>query len=570
MQLSFTELRSLSRNVKTIPAKFNPNATNLSKAIRKRKVAAYARVSTDLEEQQSSYEAQINYYSTYIKSKPEWEFVEVYADEGITGTSTKRREGFTRMIDDALAGKIDLILTKSVSRFARNTVDSLSTIRLLKEHGIEVHFEKENIWTMDAKGELLITIMSSLAQEESRSISENVKWGLAKRSAEGKYSMAYSTFLGYDKGPDGTLVINQEEAKIIRRIFKMFFQGMTYTKIANTFTEEDVPKPWGGDKWYASTIRSILGNEKYKGDALLNKTFTVDFLTKKQKKNEGEVPQYYIENDHEAIIPPEEFDLAQELIKERAKMGGALKSVRVFSGRIFCGECGGLYGSKTWHSNSKYKKVVWQCNKKYKGKRKACCHNRTLEESEIEDSFLKAVNVLVKQKHIQTPKLMGLLETKFNSSELCHQREAKLTQLEKLENEITDLLDSNTSTVVNQEEFEAKYNQLVEQFTKTETEMNTLTSQINTLKARQSEIKIFLKGLENQEAISEFSPSIWYSLTKKVIVHGNDGLTFHFKGKRQIKDVCMKRKTWDTISFVIPFPRSSFLLPDIQIFGYSL
>lgn len=199
-------------------------------------------------------------------------------------------------------------------------------------------------------------------------------------------------------------------------------------------------------------------------------------------------------------------------------MGGALKSVRVFSGRIFCGECGGLYGSKTWHSNSKYKKVVWQCNKKYKGKRKACCHNRTLEESEIEDSFLKAVNVLVKQKHIQTPKLMGLLETKFNSSELCHQREAKLTQLEKLENEITDLLDSNTSTVVNQEEFEAKYNQLVEQFTKTETEMNTLTSQINTLKARQSEIKIFLKGLENQEAISEFSPSIWYSLTKKMPV----------------------------------------------------
>ena len=535
MQLSFTELRSLSRNVKTIPAKFNPNATNLSKAIRKRKVAAYARVSTDLEEQQSSYEAQINYYSTYIKSKPEWEFVEVYADEGITGTSTKRREGFTRMIDDALAGKIDLILTKSVSCFARNTVDSLSTIRLLKEHGIEVHFEKENIWTMDAKGELLITIMSSLAQEESRSISENVKWGLAKRSAEGKYSMAYSTFLGYDKGPDGTLVINQEEAKIIRRIFKMFFQGMTYTKIANTFTEEDVPKPWGGDKWYASTIRSILGNEKYKGDALLNKTFTVDFLTKKQKKNEGEVPQYYIENDHEAIIPPEEFDLAQELIKERAKMGGALKSVRVFSGRIFCGECGGLYGSKTWHSNSKYKKVVWQCNKKYKGKRKACCHSRTLEESEIEDAFLKAVNQLIKLKDVQTPKLLHLLETKFNSSEFCQQREDKLALLEKLENEITDLLDSNTTAVVNQEEFEITYNQLVEEFTKTESEMNALTSQINTLKARQSEIRIFLKGLEKQETISEFSPSIWYSLTKKVIVHGDDGLSFHFKDGTEIR-----------------------------------
>lgn len=216
-------------------------------------------------------------------------------------------------------------------------------------------------------------------------------------------------------------------------------------------------------------------------------------------------------------------------------MGGALKSVRVFSGRIFCGECGGLYGSKTWHSNSKYKKVVWQCNKKYKGKRKACCHSRTLEESEIEDAFLKAVNQLIKLKDVQTPKLLHLLETKFNSSEFCQQREDKLALLEKLENEITDLLDSNTTAVVNQEEFEITYNQLVEEFTKTESEMNALTSQINTLKARQSEIRIFLKGLEKQETISEFSPSIWYSLTKKVIVHGDDGLSFHFKDGTEIR-----------------------------------
>lgn len=257
----------------------------------KRRVAAYARVSTDHEEQLTSYEAQVDYYTGYIKSRDDWEFVHVYTDEGISATGIAKREGFRKMVEDALAGSIDLIVTKSVSRFARNTVDSLSTIRKLKEKGCECYFEKENIWTFDSKGELLITIMSSLAQEESRSISENVTWGQRKRFSDGKVCVPYSHFLGYDKGEDGSMVLNEEEAKIVRRIYGLFLQGHSPYAIAKRLTEEGVRTPAGKEKWHSCTVKSILVNEKYKGDALLQKSYTVDFLTKKTKINEGEVPQ---------------------------------------------------------------------------------------------------------------------------------------------------------------------------------------------------------------------------------------------------------------------------------------
>ena len=211
----------------------------------RRKVAGYARVSTDLEEQQTSYEAQVDYYTSFIKSHDDWEFVSVYTDEGISATSTKHREGFQQMVEDALAGKIDLIVTKSVSRFARNTVDSLTTIRKLKEHGTEVYFEKENIWTFEGRGELLLTIMSSLAQEESRSISENVRWGQRKKAADGKYSLNYSHFLGYDKGPDGKLVVNREQAEVVRKIFGGFLSGKSAFQIAKDLTLDKIPPASG-------------------------------------------------------------------------------------------------------------------------------------------------------------------------------------------------------------------------------------------------------------------------------------------------------------------------------------
>ena len=354
-----TEAATGGTRVRMIPATVRRCAVARPLTERLR-VAAYARVSTDDEEQQTSYEAQVDYYTKKIRENPEWIFVEVYADEGITGTSTKRRKNFNRMIDDAMAGMIDRIITKSVSRFARNTVDTLTTVRKLKEKGVGVTFEKENIDTLDSKGELFITIMSSLAQEESRSISENVTWGWRKRIADGKVSVAYSHFLGYEKGPDGNMQIVEEEAKVVREIYAMFLDGKTPSGIAAALTKRSVPTPAGKATWQASTVKSILSNEKYRGDALLQKTFTVDFLTKKAKVNEGEAPQYYVENSHPAIVSAEVFELVQAELAKRRQRGGRTSAVTPFSGRLVCGECGAYFGSKVWHSTDAYRSVIYR------------------------------------------------------------------------------------------------------------------------------------------------------------------------------------------------------------------
>ena len=251
----------MAKNVTTIPPTISKYTATPLTSTKKRRVAAYARVSTDKEEQQNSYEAQVDYYTTYIKGRSDWIFVKVYSDEGTTGCNTKKRDGFNSMVEDALDGKIDLILTKSVSRFARNTVDSLTTIRKLKENGTEVYFEKENIWTFDSKGELLLTIMSSLAQEESRSISENCTWGWRKRCADGKVSVPFGRFLGYDRGEDGNLVVNEEQAALVKRIYSMFLIGLSPAAIARKLTAEVIPTPGGKQNWNASCIRSILTND---------------------------------------------------------------------------------------------------------------------------------------------------------------------------------------------------------------------------------------------------------------------------------------------------------------------
>lgn len=332
----------------------------------KRKVAAYARVSTDQDEQLNSYEAQVDYYTTFISAHDEWSFVGIYTDEGISGTSTARRTGFKRMVADALEGKIDLIVTKSVSRFARNTVDSLTVIRLLKEHGVEVYFEKESIWTFDSKGELLITIMSSLAQEESRSISENITWGQRKRFADGRVSIAYGQFLGYNRSEDGKMVIDEEEAEVVRTIYRLCMLGFSPTAIADYLTEHEISTPSGKERWHASVVRSILRNEKYRGDALLQKTFTIDFLKKKLKVNEGEVPMYYVHEDHEAIIDPYEFELVQAEIESSHDNGMRYKHKHTFTGELICACCNGKFGSKIWHSNDKYNRKMWQCNNRFK------------------------------------------------------------------------------------------------------------------------------------------------------------------------------------------------------------
>ncbi len=382
------------QKVEVIPAKPKVYFSPETGKGQKKKVAAYARVSTETEEQANSYQAQVDYYTKLIQTNTAWDFVEVYTDEGISGTSTKNRDGFNRMIADAIAGKIDMILTKSCSRFARNTVTTLTTIRKLKEKGIDVFFEKENIHSTDSKGELLLTIMSSLAQDESRNISENIKWGHRQRFSKGQVYMAYKTFLGYEKGPNGKPVIVPEQAKVVRLIYRLFLNGLPLNTIARELMKKGIKSPKGKDKWPMSTVKSILTNEKYKGDCLLQKTFSEDYITKKTKRNAGELPMYYAKNTHPAIIKREIFDLVQERMKLIRK--GTVISC-FLSGKLFCTECGGMYGPKVIHSNDKYRKVVWQCNNKYKIRGKKC-YSPNITVDAVKKAFVEMVNRLIAGK----------------------------------------------------------------------------------------------------------------------------------------------------------------------------
>jgi len=360
-------------------------------ALQKRRVAAYARVSTSSDEQLLSVEAQKDYYPKYIATHPDWDFVALYADEGISGTSSKRRLEFNRMVRDALDGKIDLIITKSISRFARNTVDTLTTIRQLKAAGVEVLFEREQISTLDSKGEFILTLLSSMAQEESRSLSENVKWGQRKRMADGKYSLPYGQFLGYKKGADGRPEIVESEAITIRQIYRMYLEGRTPSNIAAILTAQGIPSPAGRSQWLNKTVTSILTNEKYYGAALLQKTYTEDYLTKKRRKNLGELPQYRIEYDHEPIISKEVFDEVHGKMNTQCNIADN-PSHNTFANKLICGDCGAMYGRKvvgSYRNNKRYRHAIWKCNDRYNQSDK--CITPNLYEEVIAHAFHEAL-----------------------------------------------------------------------------------------------------------------------------------------------------------------------------------
>lgn len=371
-------------------------------------MAAYCRVSTDQIEQLSSYEAQVSYYTNFIENHPDYEMAGIYADEGISGTNTKKREQFNKMIKDCKARKIDMIITKSISRFARNTLDCLNYVRELKELGVGIIFEKENINTLDSKGEVLITILASLAQDESRSISENSTWGIRRQFEQGKVRVNHKKFIGYDKDEDGELIINKDEAKIIKRIYKDYLDGKGANRIARELEEDGIPNWNGKPKWYESSIRKMLQNEKYKGDALLQKTYTVDFLTKERAVNNGEIPMYYVEKSHPAIIDKEMWEAVQlEMQRKKDYMEehrvGQLDFVKVqdnpFTGRVICGNCGSTFGRKTWNSTDEnLKRRVWQCNRKYEKKGKVGCKNKHIDEEVLYKAFISSFNVLVENK----------------------------------------------------------------------------------------------------------------------------------------------------------------------------
>lgn len=523
----------MARTVTVLPATINRETSVPIGSMAKRKVAAYARVSTDHEEQQSSYEAQCDYYTNYIRGRDDWEFAGIYSDEGVTGTSTKKREGFTRMVDDALAGKIDLIITKSVSRFARNTVDSLTTIRKLKEHGTEVFFEKESIWTFDAKGEMLLTILSSLSQEESRSISENVKWGQRKKFSDGRFSMCYGRFLGYEKGEDGSMVINEGQAKTIEFIYSEFIMGLSPKAIAKKLTELGYETPGGQKKWYEGTVRSILKNEKYKGCALLQKTCTPDFLTKKSVKNDGKVPQFFVEDSHPAIIDPDQFELVQDIFEERArepKHSGAT----IFSGKIRCGCCGGWYGSKVWHSNDKYRRVVWQCNAKFKDKTR--CQTPHLTEDEIKTAFVRLVNGISADREFYITEMTAIRDRVSDTSELEREKRLLDQQLAVDAKAVNDLIAENARKAQNQAEYREREAALVSRYEETEAKRDAVADQISQRMVRRRKLERFIEAVEGlPELYTEFDKAQWSGLVDSMTVHSKDKITFTLTSGMEIE-----------------------------------
>lgn len=507
----------------------------------RKRVAAYARVSTDSEEQLSSYEAQVEFYTRYIKGNPGWEFVDVYTDEGISGTNIRKREGFNRMISDALSGKIDLILTKSISRFARNTVDTLTTVRTLKAHKVEVYFEKENIYTLDAKGEVMLTIMGSLAQEESRSISENVTWGKRRSMEEGKFSLAYKHFLGYEKGEDGLPRIVEHEAEIIREIYQLFLGGSTVRSIADHLTAKGIPTPAGKKKWSVSTIMSILQNEKYKGDALLQKTYTADFLTKKVKKNCGEVPQYYIENSHPAIIDAETFDLVQKEIERRKPHRHQLHCSSPLNAKIICGECGGFYGRKVWHSNSKYRKSVWQCNHKFDNE--SHCSTPNLNEYEIKNAFVIAFNQMLDDKAEHLARLEKLQKELSDTSSLDEQLKAATSEHARLLAELRRYMEENTRHIQDQTEYNRRFSEMDTACQKQEEIIAQLKKQLIDQHTRKEQAARFLRILtECCNPIKEFDTDFWSSMIENVTVSQNKTLSFRFYDGAVI-DIKLPEKT---------------------------
>ena len=520
------------RSVTIIPPTINPLTHISMAATRKRRVAGYARVSTDSDEQFTSYEAQIDYYTQYIRRNPEWEFVKVYADEGISGTSTKNRTGFNEMIDDAMSGKIDLIVTKSVSRFARNTVDGLVTIRKLKEKGVEVYFEKENIYTFDGKGELLLTIMSSLAQEESRSISENVTWGQRKRFADGKVNLPYKQFLGYRKGADGLPEIVPEEAAIVRRIYARFMEGLTPHTIAKELTADEIPTPSGKQCWQTSTVESILQNEKYKGAALLQKCFTVDFLTKKQKVNEGEVPQYYVEHSHEPIIAPEDFDKVQNEFVRRKQLGRQYSGKSIFASRIVCSDCGSFYGPKVWSSNSKYRRIIWQCNNKFKGSHR--CETPHLDEKTIKARFVDAFNAVLDSKDGILADCRLMQTTLTDCTGIDAEIERLLTEVDVVTELTRRCISENAQSAQNQQEYAARYNSLVERYEKAKAQLEQLRATKTARDAQAKAIGAFMFEVRELDVLTEFDEKLWLAVIDKVTVHTDGRMTFRFRSGAEI------------------------------------
>ena len=401
-----------------IPAKEeSPQDQEKKKNLR---VAAYCRVSTKKDEQLNSYENQKAYYTEKIMATPDWTMADIFADEGITGTSACKRKDFLRMIRQCRQGKIDMILAKSVSRFARNTVDTLNYTRELRGMGIPVIFEEQNINSIYPESEFLITIHGAFAQSESEGISSRVKWGKHQAMRTGKANIQYKTLLGYEKNPDGEMVVNAEQAETVRRIYEMYLSGQTLRSIKEALESGGFKNSAGTMEWTTSNLRTILSDEKYCGDVLLQKTFIQDCISKKVIKNTGQLPMYLIQNHHEAIIPRDRFDAVQvELARRKTLTSSTKKSAPTgmsrysgkyaLSGLLFCGECGTAYRRVVWTQHGE-KRAVWRCSSRLDYGKKYCKESPTLDESPLQQAVLAAINASMSGRKVLADQLVDAME----------------------------------------------------------------------------------------------------------------------------------------------------------------
>ena len=504
--------------------------------MRPKRVAAYCRVSTDREEQEHSFETQKAMYTEMIMMKPTWQMAGIYADEGITGTVAKKRPGFMKMIEDCRKGKIDMIVTKSVSRFSRNNLDCLMYVRELKQLGIPIIFEKEGINTIQVSSELLLTLFGALSQAENESISMNVKLGIRQSLKNGNVRFSYKTFLGYRKGADGQPEIVPEQADIVRRIYNDFLAGATYLEIAKRLTEEHVPTMGGGNRWFSERIKSILKNEKYKGDALLQKTYITDPISKRVKKNNGELPMYYVENSHPAIIERRIFDRVQEEIARRAgkkkvKQTGTKTELGRYSGKyaltelLYCGECGTPYRRCTWSRDGK-KKIVWRCVSRLDYGKKYCKNSPSVEESRLHNAMAAAITKKANSEEINIGGIMNHIES-FGSrrdTDGIIQRQRRIAEIEKV---IDDLARLN-SDEAQSGELDYKFSELYAELYSVKDELEEMQSDVSALDGDMlNEMREVVTGLKNHPV--EYDDKVVRQLIDCIKVMSADTIKICFK-----------------------------------------
>ncbi|MNW42731.1 Transposon Tn3 resolvase [compost metagenome] len=513
-------------------------------SIQKKKVAAYCRVSTDSEEQKESYTNQVNHYTKYIQNNLEWEMADIYADEGITGTSTKNRTHFNRMIQDARNGKLDLILVKSISRFARNTLDLLKYVRELKSLGVAVFFERENINTLDTTGEVLLTILSSLAQDESRNISENSRWGILRGFQNGKVFCNTTRFLGYDKDEHGELVINEKEAEIVQRIYEEYLDGKSYQAIARGLMRDHIKTVTGGDTWWDSSITLILTNEKYYGALLQQKTVTVDFLTHKRVRNKGQEQQYLIENNHEPIVSKELFEAVQKEKERRAKLKGSVmgdskrySSKYALSSKVYCGCCGAIFKRRTWNSNNPSKKVVWQC-KTYVNEGKVACDAKSVDEQVLHSAFVRLFNRMYENKERFMKTLKANIESVF-SSKVGQEPLLEIEgQMQQLKSDLKELVNLKLRNQIDETVYDEETNRLSDELNELRQQKLTLEQeheQKAQLKERVDEIIQLLNS--RQDILEQFDDNLFNALVEKITILSPAHFVFTLKSGMSIDEI---------------------------------